>query len=346
MNNKTKKNLLVTLAGKNYIKQAKQLFSSVYWNAGWKGDYMLLSYKIPEKELKWFKKKGILIKKCILSSKHMHKRWPSVVLNKFYLFRTELKKWKNIVYLDGDIIVRDSLDKLTKIKGLAAVKSHKKLLNLCLKPLHIKLEKRDFSKLKELKKRYDLTAEAFNAGVLAFSTDTIKDYMFKKANSLSNYYRPICATGDELITNLLFYKKWKKLPQIYNIYPDYITYLYSIKPQNIKGIVLHFVLNKPWNKKSPFYNEWKNNLEKAELINLKNPQKPAGLPKQEIKIFLMNLKKRRIIYFLKKIAWEINRAIDRHIGLAGIFLKNNHPKSYYKLKNTSKKVTWNPFCKP
>ena len=57
MNNKTKKNLLVTLAGKNYIKQAKQLFSSVYWNAGWKGDYMLLSYKIPEKELKWFKKK-------------------------------------------------------------------------------------------------------------------------------------------------------------------------------------------------------------------------------------------------------------------------------------------------
>ena len=54
---KTKKNLLVTLTEKNYIPQAKQLFSSVYWNAGWKGDYMLLAHGIPEKELKWLEKK-------------------------------------------------------------------------------------------------------------------------------------------------------------------------------------------------------------------------------------------------------------------------------------------------
>ena len=60
----TKENLLVTLADKNYIDQAKQLFSSVYWNAGWKGDYMLLAHEIPEKDLKWFRNKGILIKKC------------------------------------------------------------------------------------------------------------------------------------------------------------------------------------------------------------------------------------------------------------------------------------------
>ena len=46
-----KQNLLVTLADKNYIQQAKQLFSSVYWNAGWKGDYMLWAHEIPEEEL-------------------------------------------------------------------------------------------------------------------------------------------------------------------------------------------------------------------------------------------------------------------------------------------------------
>ena len=56
--------VLVTLADKNYIDQAKQLFSSVYWNAGWKGDYMLLAHEVPEKDLNWFREKGILVKKC------------------------------------------------------------------------------------------------------------------------------------------------------------------------------------------------------------------------------------------------------------------------------------------
>ena len=59
-----KKKLLVTLADKDYINQAKQLFSSVYWNTGWKGNYLLPANEIPEKKLKWFRDEGILIKKC------------------------------------------------------------------------------------------------------------------------------------------------------------------------------------------------------------------------------------------------------------------------------------------
>ena len=59
-----KKDLLVTLADSNYVDQAKQLFSSVYWNAGWRGDYMLLAYNIAERDLKWFRDKGILVKEC------------------------------------------------------------------------------------------------------------------------------------------------------------------------------------------------------------------------------------------------------------------------------------------
>jgi hypothetical protein len=48
-------NLLVAIADANHIDQAKQLFSSVYFNAGWKGDYMLMAHEIPEKELLWFR---------------------------------------------------------------------------------------------------------------------------------------------------------------------------------------------------------------------------------------------------------------------------------------------------
>jgi len=51
------KNLLVTLATKDYVFLAKQLFSSAYFNAEWKGNYMLLAYRIPERNLKWFRKK-------------------------------------------------------------------------------------------------------------------------------------------------------------------------------------------------------------------------------------------------------------------------------------------------
>jgi len=47
-----KKHLLVTLANENYINQAKQLFSSAYFNGGWDGDYLLLAHEIPENKLK------------------------------------------------------------------------------------------------------------------------------------------------------------------------------------------------------------------------------------------------------------------------------------------------------
>ena len=117
-----RKNLLVTLADKKYILLAKQLFSSVYWNAGWKGDYMLLSHEISEDDLKWFRDKGILVKKC----KPLHENaifyYPPVVLDKFYLFTEEFKKWKNVVFLDADIIVKAPLERLTSIKYLEATR--------------------------------------------------------------------------------------------------------------------------------------------------------------------------------------------------------------------------------
>ena len=78
-------NLLVTLADKNYIDQAKQLFSSVYFNSGWKGDYMLLAHEIHEGELKWFRDKGILIKKCRPLYDKGIAHLPPAMLDKFYL---------------------------------------------------------------------------------------------------------------------------------------------------------------------------------------------------------------------------------------------------------------------
>jgi lipopolysaccharide biosynthesis glycosyltransferase len=115
------KSLLVSLADENYIDQAKQLFSSVYFNAGWQGDYMLLAHEIPEEKLKWFRNKGILIKECKpLFEGKLESEHPTTVLCKFYIFTPEFKKWDNIVFLDADMIVRHSIQKLSKVKGFYA----------------------------------------------------------------------------------------------------------------------------------------------------------------------------------------------------------------------------------
>ena len=91
-----KENLLVTLADKNFIAPAKQLFSSVYFNAGWIGDYMLLAHEISEKELIWFREKGVIIKKCRSLIKKDIEGYHAAVFSKFYLFTAEFKKWEQL----------------------------------------------------------------------------------------------------------------------------------------------------------------------------------------------------------------------------------------------------------
>lgn len=340
MKAKTKRNLLVTLADKNYIEQAKQLFSSVYFNAGWEGDYMLLAHEIPEKELKWFKEKEILINRCKSISNKNSKYWPVCLLDKFFLFKPEFKKWKNVIYLDADIIVRASLDKLTEIKGFAAF-GNQKLSRHFLGPLHIKLKLKKINKniLNKLKRDYNFKEISFNGGVMAFSTDIIKKDSFAKLKKLFELYDEVNYTVEEVPLNLFFYKKYQNLPIVYNINVPYLNNIYNIKPKKIKGIILHFQRDKLWNPKSHFYKEWKSNLEKADLINLKRiPPARKSWTAEEINGYSQYLRKREIIYFYRAFIWEFFIIIDKSLGLFGIFLKNNFPKLYYKLKKLKDKL--------
>src|SRR5262245_46673368 len=115
------KSVLVTLADENYIDQAKQLFSSVYCNAGWKGDYLLLAHNIPTQKLAWFTNKGILVKETGPIEKRSQGNFPAVVSAKYHLFEPEFKKWDQVVYIDADCIVRETLNELIVVKHFAAV---------------------------------------------------------------------------------------------------------------------------------------------------------------------------------------------------------------------------------
>lgn len=298
-----KKNLLVTLATKEYLLLAKQLFSSVYFNAGWKGDYMLLSCLIPESKLTWFRQKGILIKECqpFYNKEEMKPltefNMPILSL-KLLIFNPEFKKWKNIIFLDTDIIVRASLNKLTKINGFAAVRdSAGALINQ-----FVCENKENSIFFRHLRQHYDLQQLSFNSGVMAFNTDIIKNNTFSKLKDLLHQYKEIHMTADQTVLNLFFYKKWQRLPLAYN--PLFFVFK-DICGQRLgeevlqKSIVLHFAgfLTYQFNstkRKTFLFKEWRRNLHKAKLIDLnKIPATKGVWTNKKINVFE---KKYREIY--------------------------------------------------
>ncbi len=332
-----RKNLLVTLANKDYVQQAKQLFSSAYFNAGWDGDFMLLAYDIPEKDLHWFRKKNILVKKCkpIYPKRKIKKLYEKSALSddysfsfyetaitKFYLFTPEFKKWRVIIYLDSDIIVRASLDNLKKIKGFAAVRDSLYNLKSFFK------ESRSNSLYNRLKDNYNLHETVFNSGFFVFNTRIIKKKTFSQIVKLFEQYNSVSIYADQSALNLFFYKNWTRLPSIYNLCPPYLFRYNNIFGRlfniGVRCVILHSAsCPKFWHKDCVFFKEWKNNLEKAEQIGIKKPN-VRRLTKVRIVFYYLAYLVYRSFFFLVP--------IDRFLGLIGIFLKKNFPGIYSFIK--------------
>ena len=206
-----------------------------------------------------------------------------------------------------------------KIKGFAAVQSfyNPKLYQHFVSPRTT--DKKSFGRLK---KNYSLRKLAFNTGVMAFSTDIIKEDTFSKLQELFDLYQEVIFLGEQCIFNLFFYKKWMELPLVYNMQSTFLIERCGSKPEEIKGIILHFPGSKPWDTKGYFYKEWRYNLDRVEQIDLNKTQKSAKVwGEGEIKKYSSYRERKRITLFLHKYA-----------GLVGIFLKNNFPKLYVKLK--------------
>ena len=168
-------NLLVTLADRNFLDQAKQLLSSAYWNAGWNGDYMLLACEIPATELQWFRRKRILIKEvkphCGRESGNNGLLYPATVTSKLCVFSEEFKEWRTVVFIDADCIVRYPLDALVRTKSFAAARDW--LTTAVIGCQARRPESIEESVYSQQLNGFSLTATAFNTGVFAFNTDII-----------------------------------------------------------------------------------------------------------------------------------------------------------------------------
>lgn len=319
---KIKKDLLVSVADANFLPQVKQLFSSVYQNSGWEGDYMLLSDNISDSDKDWFREKGILLfcPPLLSQLKFGHRSYPPLLFSKLYLFHEYFKKWRSVVFLDSDIIVRASFSALSELPGFNA-------------PLAITIKLKDEfipDAKKYLPSIYNLNGKAFTTGVFAFNTDIIKKNTLPEMIEMFNKYHELCFFGEEAILNLFFYKKWAEVIELYNYIPWYMKDFYALNDYNFPAPIIHSVCSfKPWEDNHPNKLEWKNNLSKADEIDL-NKRLPAKKiwTEGEIRHYILNIKIKRIIFITRVFI----KYCDRQVGQIGLFIKRLSPSLYEKIK--------------
>jgi lipopolysaccharide biosynthesis glycosyltransferase len=121
---------------------------------------------------------------------------------------------------------------------------------------------------------YDLTATAFNTGVFAFNTEIIDNTTQAGLQKILRKFQYLARFPEQLWMNLYFYQKWERLPTEYNLFAYYLHVKRKLPKDRIDGVVLHFPryaneeASRCWDGSNAFYDEWKKNLERAELIDL------------------------------------------------------------------------------
>lgn len=288
-----KDKVLVTLVDEQNLDYSKQLFASAKFNGGWDGDFLILSININSEKLDWFKKQNIYIlpcKKIASGNKNINEK----LLTKLNLFSSELKQWKKILYLDVDIIIRAKLDQILPEEGIKAVKYYK-----------------GFDKYKIFNHAYNYK-NLYSNSTLAFDSDLIKNdtlsnlelevEKFTQTTKKSSYLK----LTEELVTNHYFKKQFKPISIIYNIVPHLLRSIYGLDNKEIKGAIIHFQHEKPWDQNNYFYNEWLINYQKAN--NLSHASSTAKIwSSKEIKDLETNLAKK----------WMLNYPKSKFINIKG-----------------------------
>ncbi|MCB9358782.1 hypothetical protein H6503_02530 [Candidatus Woesearchaeota archaeon] len=323
-----KQKVLVTLIDSGWVDQAKQLFSSVFFNSGWEGDFLLMHNGIQTNDAKWFKEKGILLKKINICTNKKINQWHHIVLGKFFLFNEFFKRWKHVIYLDADIIIQSSLDNLEMYDGLAASYDlHTKVSWQFIK------NSKTINLFKELEKEYDLSKPSFNCGVLSYPTHIIEQNTYNDLLKLFNTYSKIVRNPEQAILNVYFNNSWSRLPNCYNyfIFGSILGGLScKLYAHRLPGApVLHFIgKKKPWLYTNIIYTIWKKNLIKSEQIDLE--KRVRGKKVNVLRLFLMSMSSYSMNYVYMIYVYRIIRI--ESLGMLGSYLNKKFKFIYKVLK--------------
>ncbi len=366
-----RRDVLVTLADEKFLDYAKQVFSSAYQHGGWKGDYLLLAYDIPEGNLSWFTERGILIHHCEPLEIENIRPEMRVRCAKYNLFTKEFKKWRKILFLDADTIVRGSLKPILKARGVAAVPDFWEI-PLTTQFGHLKTVDENVNKkvFRRLKRDFNMERIAFNTGVMLINSDAIRDDIFPRLIEYSKRYGLISHYGDQGIINLVL--KFQRLPIVFNLCPKFVCNSAWIEPGKLECIILHFILTKNVDEDKILMNEWRKNLNKADSINLQKRKKGKEWSRKRImkvsnnytrrmgsfplmryrlyyryhkKVPIGTIREKTVelekrLFFIKHlfpfVDWRDSLKLllffDSMIGKVGILVKSLCPKIYSKIK--------------
>ena len=306
-----KNRVLVAMANDRFIDQAKQLFASAYWNAGWDGDYLLLGYEFSEDDGRWFRDKGIEVLPIHNVLEGDYPLGERITCCKPYMFKEYFMKWRNVVYLDVDIIIRAPFHELGTVKGFHACPS----LGQTVRDNFIDFDKIEEGMKDRIERTLDLGKKSFNAGVMAFSTDIITDAMFDDCVACIKEYIDVSRFGGDQLAMNLFFPDWKELPPVYNFT---LPLDYPVNPNKIDAIITHLVSfgDGPWNPNSPFRPEWLEILAKAEQLDLANIPHPEPWSQERINQASRALIKKHLLHGQEVSVGSIGNMLKRIAHLA------------------------------
>ena len=245
------KNAVATIIDKNHLPYFRRFFESVRQYGRWQDAFVVLAYDFDknDEDLKQLESLGVNIYHCQPLINRSYRHWGPEVLTYLYLFTAYFKQWQTVIYLDVDCIVRCPLKSLTKKQGFFATNFyHRGHPSFTVNGLTL------------------TAADLINDGVMAFSTDMIKEDTFSE---LLTIYQGIDLERlpevygggiDELILAIYFFGRKKDLPLDYNVIPNELRRQFGIRCESIHGSIIHHAAGnfypKPWNPTSPFYLEW------------------------------------------------------------------------------------------
>ncbi|MCB9813408.1 MAG: hypothetical protein H6772_03300 [Pseudomonadales bacterium] len=276
--------LFATLSDQNALSQVKISLTSLIQNSALpKGTkIMLLTDSVfPKKEVIWFKKRNIIIKKVKIKKKS--DLFPNIYQCVFYLFSDEVKNnWDQVVFVEADTLIIKEIGNLFKVQNFSAVRDILTLEKQFLSLDEIKNNKLSGStlrkkkvipkdaeeKIKRIKNNYNVFAPTFNAGIFAFSTKMIPVKSDFKLFLILEKYFEVSRYGMQGILNLYFYQKWQELPRKYNSLVNLKKISFPLF-EYLSSSILHFAGSleeqKPWaNKNHSYFKLWN---KYAELSN-------------------------------------------------------------------------------
>jgi len=93
---------IIVMANERYFSQAKSLFTACVRQGNWKGDLCLLTAE--EQDAAEFSSRGIRVMSA------SDKVW--TLFTKFHVFSDYFKQWKQVLYLDCDVLIQRDLNEL------------------------------------------------------------------------------------------------------------------------------------------------------------------------------------------------------------------------------------------